>query len=199
MPKKKKQQAPPSINFPSVYHVVGGDISLKRPGFCVLTVEHNENGEASIINVKTTCVDNKKDQTKPKGQILNELLKALAFFIPDEEAGNAVTFYVREKYISSHNSTYESSIYEAVGITDWFLWGLGKTWEEIYPVTIKKLITGNGHADKAEVAAALEAYVGEREYATDDESDAVAVAIAWLIQQGQLKPPAPKEEESDGE
>ena len=36
--------------------------------------------------------------------------------------------------------------------------------------------------DDQEVADALEKYVGPQEYACDDWSDAVAVGIAWLIQ-----------------
>ena len=33
---------------------------------------------------------------------------------------------------------------------------------------------------------ALENYVGTQKYETDDESDAVAVDLAWLIQQKRL-------------
>ena len=54
---------------------------------------------------------------------------------------------------------------------------------EIAPTTVKKLLTGSGKASKEEVAAALERFVGKQEYAVDDESDAVAVGIAWLASQ----------------
>ena len=49
---------------------------------------------------------------------------------------------------------------------------------------IKKLLTGNGKASKEEVAAALEKYVGQQNYAVSDESDAVAAGVAFLIQTG---------------
>ena len=49
---------------------------------------------------------------------------------------------------------------------------------------MKKLVAGKASASKEEVAAALESYVGKQEYACDDESDAVAVGIAWLISGG---------------
>ncbi len=45
----------------------------------------------------------------------------------------------------------------------------------------EKTLTGSGKASKEEVAAVLERYVGRQEYATDDESDDVAVGITWLI------------------
>ena len=53
--------------------------------------------------------------------------------------------------------------------------------------TIKKLLTGNGKAEKQEVANALTAYIGEHAYRNDDESDAAAVAVAWLISHNQIK------------
>ena len=52
---------------------------------------------------------------------------------------------------------------------------------EIAPTTVKKLLTGSGKASKEEVAEALESYVDCQTYESDDESDALAVGIAWLI------------------
>ena len=54
--------------------------------------------------------------------------------------------------------------------------------EEIAPASVKKLVTGSGKATKDEVMAALERHIGQHEYSCDDESDAVAVGVAWLIQ-----------------
>lgn len=49
------------------------------------------------------------------------------------------------------------------------------------------------NAEKDAVAAALEQFVGPMTYACDDESDAVAVGVAWLLQQGKIADPyAPK-------
>ena len=76
---------------------------------------------------------------------------------------------------------------KVVGIMDWMGYWSNKEWYSIYPVTVKKLITGSGKAEKFEVADALEYYIGKQCYKCDDESDAAAVAIAWLIQQGQIK------------
>lgn len=46
------------------------------------------------------------------------------------------------------------------------------------------------------VAKSLAQFVGEREYACDDESDAVAVGIAWLIASGMIDSPYPEEKKS---
>ena len=69
-------------------------------------------------------------------------------------------------------------------MTDLAVWmTCRRVFYEIAPSTVKKALTGTGRAVKSEVAAALEQYVGSHEYATDDESDAVAVGITWLISQ----------------
>ena len=47
----------------------------------------------------------------------------------------------------------------------------------------------NPNAEKDEVASALEQFVGVQDYACDDESDAVAVAIAWLLQKNLIDDP----------
>lgn len=59
-----------------------------------------------------------------------------------------------------------------------------KNWEEIYPVTVKKLVTGSGKADKAAVAAAVHKIFPDLEFKNDDESDAAAVAAAFMINEG---------------
>ena len=88
-------------------------------------------------------------------------------------------------------------IYKVVGIMDWFLYRLSLDWSEIYPVTVKKCITGSGKATKEEVAKALDKWLPNMQYATDDESDAAAVAISFLIQQGVLKVEEPDNDGCD--
>lgn len=185
MAKSNRLKAEPEmIEFPQSYRVVAGDLSLKRPGFCILFLQKTEE-ETRIIDIKVFSVDNKTDKKKEKGELLDDVLRAMAFNFPDEEKDGIATYYVREKRISSHFS--DNTVYEAVGITDWFLWKQGKVWLELYPTTIKKLITGSGKAEKDQVAECLKLYVGDIQYSNDDESDATAVAVAWLINNGEIK------------
>lgn len=127
------------------------------------------------------------------GQLLEDVRALLSEIISNENLNR--TFFVREAAFNGRGAMSEMGIFEVVGITNWLLNSIGKEWEQIYPVSVKKLITGYGKADKKEVADALRLYVGERNYKTDDESDATAVAIAWLIQQGQI---AQKQEDHEG-
>ena len=72
---------------------------------------------------------------------------------------------------------------KVVGIADLTAWQAAEaTYDELAPTTVKKILAGSGRATKLEVSEALLPYIGQQDYATDDESDAVAVGVAWLIQ-----------------
>lgn len=106
---------------------------------------------------------------------------------------------VREKALDKQAGPQKSRtievLHKVVGVADLYAYGFGgRVFREIPAVTVKKYITGNHLAEKEEVAAALPQFVGEWPYQCDDESDAVAVGVAWLIDQDMLDPPKKKEE-----
>ena len=176
----KKKEELEIISFPEEYTVIGADLSLRRPGWCVIKIK---NGTPYIINLFS--LDNKSKRNKTHGQILGEIYDI--FFNNVVSCLNVIRpcYFVREKSIMRMMTPAERDLTKVVGLMDFML---GETeWYEMYPSTIKKLITGSGKAEKEEVAAALEKYVGKQTYKCDDESDAVAVAIAWLIQQKQTE------------
>ena len=81
-------------------------------------------------------------------------------------------------------------LHKVVGVSDLYAWGFGaREFKEIHPKTIKKLVANDQLAEKDIVAKSLAQFVGEREYACDDESDAVAVGVAWLISQCMIDSP----------
>ena len=108
---------------------------------------------------------------------------------------------VREQALDKQSGPRGSLVIEVlhkvVGVSDLYAWGFGgRVFGEVHPKTVKKLVANNQLAEKDEVANALAQFVGEREYACDDESDAVAVGIAWLIQRGMVASPYQKEGDS---
>lgn len=104
------------------------------------------------------------------------------------ELSVGIDVFVREKGFY-HFQTETLALFKVIGITDLAVWrACRKGFAEIAPSTVKKALTGSGRAGKGEVAAALERFVGKQAYVTDDESDAVALGIAWLIQSYDLKP-----------
>lgn len=77
---------------------------------------------------------------------------------------------------------------KVVGIADLVAWQQSCTaFYEIAPTTVKKLLTGSGKAEKEAVAAALERFLDIQVYKTNDESDAAAVGVTWLLQNNLLK------------
>ena len=101
---------------------------------------------------------------------------------------------MREQALDRQNGPRQSRVLEVlhkvVGVADLYAWGLGgRVFSEINPKRIKKLVANDQLAEKDAVAKALAQFVGDREYACDDESDAVAVGIAWLIERGMIDSP----------
>ena len=181
MTKKTEEQ---KIEFPNEYTVLAADLSLKRPGFCLLRIR-KQNDQTTVHVNKLCSVDNKTDRKKCHGELLADIRCG---FLQLAWPVRPNTYFVREQEIMHIKNPAERNLAKVVGLMDWQLWSLcEKEWYSIYPVTVKKLITGSGKAEKDEVAKALKKYVGEQDYECDDESDAVAVGIAWLIQQGELK------------
>ena len=184
MPKRKEAAPTEEIVFPPRYYVCGADLSLRRPGFCLLEVD-NKDGKANITDVRLMSVDNKDKRNKTHGQILREILFCfgkLIFCTPIKK--DEVIFFVREKMILNKKVPSERDVAKVVGVMDYYLGD--REWDEIYPVTVKRLVAGSGKAEKSEVAEALLGYIGNLEYKNNDESDAAAVAVAWLIQHHQI-------------
>ena len=106
---------------------------------------------------------------------------------------------VREEALKKSGTCASGSVLsilnKVVGVSDLYAWALGhRKFTEIPPQTVKKFVTNDANAEKEVVASALEQFVGKHEYACDDESDAVAVGIAWLIQEGMIDSPFPEKE-----
>ena len=97
-----------------------------------------------------------------------------------------VQIYVRERPIIYH-MTDADRLYRIAGVSDLALWQTKQAhFYELAPSNVKRIITGNGKATKAMVASRLDPIVGPQTYETDDESDAVACGVAFLIKEGYL-------------
>lgn len=187
----KKTECALSPNDFDRYQILSADLSLRRPGFCIVKID-KINEKIQIVDVQLFSVDN-KTKNKPRGEMLHENAEKLRELLA---LTGEPMFLVREKSINNCNlkmrrsgSAAKSGVSETVGIADLLAWEIQKKeWDEIYPVTIKKLVTGSGKSEKTMVAKYLPAYYGQNlSFRNDDESDAAAVAIAWLIQNHQIK------------
>ena len=112
---------------------------------------------------------------------------------------NPLAVLVREEALANIATSGRTVqvLHKVVGVSDLYAWAFrGVEFEEISPKTVKKLVTNDANAEKEVVAAALEQFVGKYEYECDDESDAVAVGVAWLLQQGLIESPYTVKEET---
>lgn len=106
---------------------------------------------------------------------------------------------VRERALDKQRGPHQKSrtievLHKVVGVADLYAWAFGnKQFDEVDPKAVKSRVANNHLAEKDEVAKALKQFVGDYEYACDDESDAVAVGVSWLIGQGMIDSPYDKD------
>lgn len=170
--------------------IVACDLSFRRPGFALL--RYYTRGKK--VKVLRTSNINNKGQDKCDGEILSEIARELRTYLAEEP----MAVIVRERALDVQRKSHTIEIlHKVVGVSDLYAWALGgRVFEEIHPKTIKKLVANDQLAEKNVVAAALEQFVGKYEYACDDESDAVAVGIAWLIQNDKIPSPYAEEKKT---
>ena len=157
--------------------VLGMDLSLSSPAFCIGRVREGKLEVLHLSHVKTTSKDTHGYRLR---LIFNHLEKLLSEH-PE------VTDVVREKGFSRHALTTQT-LFKVVGISDLLTHHFGfEKVHEIAPTTVKKTITGSGKADKEEVAEALRKYLyTDVNFANDDESDACGVCISYMIEKKML-------------
>lgn len=120
-----------------------------------------------------------------------ESIEAFALlFIREQTKGGAVPYaaIARETWPPARNYENNDKVHGCWSAVDRALsrFGLAVT-DNISPTTVKKTLTGDGRAEKPAVAAAVRRYLAlpsDYEFATDDESDACAVILAYLIAEG---------------
>lgn len=186
--KKKKAEPKPkkTIELPDQFNIIAADLSLDCPGFCLWRQRSETDVTIETFHIDNSKIGSKEEHGKKLENTFENLGRLRDFEINNDDAP---TFWVREHaFLTPGRGQNQGGIFECVGMTNWWLYCHNeKTWEEIFPVSIKKHVTGDGKADKKKVETCLETYVGKRTYGTDDESDAVAVAVCFLIMNGKMK------------
>jgi len=155
------------------------DISLTSPGFAAIDVNNRKPTLVAVSHVKT-------DASQPDGQRF-AIVEAFAITTASKH-GNSNAIVVREDYKNAASKRQGQTIYGAWAAVDSGLQRCGlRVNAEINASTVKKTIGGHGKADKAEVAAGVRRILGLSDdfiFATDDESDAVAIGLTYLIEKG---------------
>lgn len=160
------------------------DISLSSPGGAVLEYDEKKRTVKilAMSHVKTTD----KDNYATRGAIIEHWSHLFAREHRKRRGPMMYDMIGREKYSGKfgHHSIFTGWAAIDRGIN--YL-GLSFTEDPIPQSTVKKLVVGKGKAEKEEVAEAVRRITGYTgEFATDDESDAVAVGLAYLIERGMI-------------
>lgn len=148
-------------------------MSLSSPGYAILEVRDKQPYLVEKGHVKTNT-------KKPHGYRLKQVEDVLAE-LRDRYEYKAI---IRERGFSRFPRTTQT-LFKVVGICDLVFKDVKIV--EIPPTTVKKQVTGNGKADKEDVEKAVRKLLklhGNTRFATDDESDACAVCLAYLMKEG---------------
>ncbi|WP_077297412.1 crossover junction endodeoxyribonuclease RuvC [Virgibacillus pantothenticus] len=164
-------------NLPA--RILGLDLSLSRPGAAIIDID--KRGRAKVIAVSNVKTD--ADQTYAlRGRMIEAWLRL--FVAEHNTKRKPIALVVREKYAGKfgHASIFTAHSAADRVLSDFGLAGL-ETAKPIAQQRVKKLVVGKGRAEKDEVADAVRKWTGyDGEFASSDESDACAVALAWAIE-----------------
>lgn len=188
--KKKRhrvKKTEPLARIEGDFDIVGCDLSMRCPGFALI---HYDAATRTASLLRKSCVKNRANN-KPHGRMLSEIADEFISYTPFL----TTKVFVRERAFARFN-TETIVLNKVVGVTDLTLWDRRRdSFQELAPSEIKKLVTGWYRAGKNDVIEAMTNYIGEVRYETDDESDACACIIAWLIRNGYMDTiPLPKYE-----
>lgn len=156
---------------------LGLDLSLSSPGFAVITLE---DGQPLVLETSHVRTNSKHSHGQRLSIIEAEIKRLIETYGPFEAV-------IREKGFSRFPAVTQS-LFRVVGVSDLTLKDYKIT--EISPTQVKKIVTGNGKADKAEVERCVRKMlrIDRLDYfVCDDESDAAAVVLAYLIDKGVIK------------
>ena len=160
---------------PQLY--AGLDLSLTSPGFAVVEVRNRRPHIIATSHVKTDAAEAQS--------LRYEIIEAHALLFFRQYAD--LTTLVREIWPPARNFAQNDKVHGAWSAVDRALRRLGlEVTVNVAPTTVKKTVCGSGSADKKEVAAAVRKICGLAEdyrFATDDESDAVAIVLTHLLRE----------------
>lgn len=163
-----------------VYFILGLDLSLSCPGMAIVQVR---NGKAKVVAVSHVKTNSDHDYAV-RGRVIESKIRTFLA----ENGGTKVTHVAREAYAGKFG---HASIFTAHSGADRALHDFGLLPDSCKPIaqqSVKKAVCGKGRAEKSEVEEAVRKLTGYKgEFKTSDESDAVAIALAFALKEGLIK------------
>jgi crossover junction endodeoxyribonuclease RuvC len=166
---------------PKPVRILGLDLSLSSPGAGVVDIK---DGKAEVIAHSHVAPSSKLDYAV-RGRIIESWLRLFIqdnYRKPGRKKLEPYDYILREKYAGKfgHHSIYTAHSAADRALHDFELYDTEK---HIAQQSVKKLVVGKGRAEKEEVEDAVRKLTNyDGEFAVNDESDAVAVALSCAIQ-----------------
>lgn len=176
--------------------VLAFDTSLSLPGVAIIEIKRNKPIITALSHVKTN--------TSQTHGLRADIVESWAtLFIARHIGTNGFDVLIREDF-NGQSSAQNYPVFaawsgierakEKFDLPPFAKWtevqknGREKTSLGPSPSKVKLIVAGSGKAEKDEVADAVRRYTGYTgEFATSDESDACAIALAYLIREGVIK------------
>lgn len=175
--------------------ILAFDTSMSSPGVALIELRK---GKAVILDLS-----NVKTDAKQSHGLRAEIIEAWATVFIAKHAKKGFDVLIREDFNGQSSAQNYPVLAAWSGIEracEKFNAGSFVKWTEIQkggrkktslgpsPSKVKLIVAGSGKAEKHEVEAAVRALTGYTgEFACDDESDAAAIALAYLINEGLIE------------
>lgn len=159
--------------------IIAFDLSLTNTGYAVGRVE---DGELDILEVGS--IPTKRFTKYSHGFRLNHIAKEINKLYKRYPEADAV---IKEGSFSNGHILSTQVIFKVVGVWELITHIRGHDeFTDIAPSSVKKQVTGNGRAKKKDVSEKVQELTGI-ETANNDESDAVAVLLAFCKIEGLIE------------
>lgn len=159
--------------MPKNKRYLGLDLSTK-PGLAVIELRGKKPRLLDVTSFRTDRL--KLDEGERFAYIESQLTRYYYEWRPFDTI-------VRERPGSSRNLHVTNALYGIRAISSSVFRGNCSDIVDVSPGTVKKVIGGHGKADKDEVMRGVLRWFPDAKFANDDESDAVAVILTWLIRE----------------
>lgn len=159
----------------NITRILAFDISMSSPGAAVVEIRNGKPLVVAVSHIKT-------DAKQPYAFRCKTIESwAHLFIAANKTHKKPYDVIVREKYMGKFGLHPMFSAHAVVDKT-LFYFGIYDTEKPIAQQSVKKLVVGKGRAEKEEVEEGVRKLTGyDGEFATSDESDAVAIALACAI------------------
>lgn len=156
--------------------VIAIDPAIRNTGYAVLEGDHLAQ---KVLDFGVISIPAKLAQSSALAAIHTGIANLVKKWEPDQAAVEGII------YVQSHRTAITMGAARAATLIAAAEAGL-KTYEYA-PRKVKQVVTGNGSADKQQVAFMVRTLLGLRQTPPHDAADAIAIAIAHLTASDPLK------------